>query len=115
MKKNITKTALPPRPTERRASAAPTHLDAEERRLWQRIIAENSFADGASLAILTAALEAHARARQCRQIIDRDGPTVVDRFQQTRCHPLLASERDAKSTFIQSMRALGLTGADAND
>ena len=102
----------PPRPGERRASAAPKHLDAEERKLWTRITSENTFSDGASLALLTAALEAHQRARQCREIIDKQGAVVTDRFSQVRPHPLLASERDAKSTFIASMRAIGLTGAE---
>jgi hypothetical protein len=44
--------------------------------------------------------------------IDRDGETVVDRWKQTKAHPLLSSERDARAQFVQGVRALGFDLVD---
>ena len=46
--------------------------------------------------------------RRCREAIDRDGETVVDRFKQVKGHPLLAAERDARAAFLAGMRMLNL-------
>src|SRR5262245_26387561 len=92
---------------------APAHLEAEERELWRRIILEHTFDDGASLALLRTACEAHMRARRCRQRIDADGETITDRFNQVRAHPLLASERDARAAWLAAMKALRLDLGDA--
>jgi len=59
-------------------------------------------------AVLTVALEAHQRARECREIVAREGMTVVGRDGQAKVHPLLAVERDARQSFLAAFRALGL-------
>lgn len=94
--------------SSRRTLAAPRHLETVERRMWRDIVTEFEFSDPASLALLRSALEAHQRARRCRLVIDRDGETVRDRFQQIRAHPLLAAERDARAAFLAAVRALNL-------
>jgi hypothetical protein len=76
--------------------------------MWREIIAEFSFDDPASLALLRSALEAHQRSRRCRLAIARDGETVRDRFGQVRAHPLLPTERDARAAFLAAMRVLNL-------
>lgn len=86
----------------------PDHLEASEAELWRAIIDDYLFADAASLALLAAALEARQRMRRCREAVDRDGETVVDRFKQVKGHPLLAAERDARSAFLAGMRMLNL-------
>src|SRR5262245_3855667 len=98
------------KPTKTKKLPAPGHLAAIERGMWNDLTAEYRFDDAASKALLTTALEAHQRARQCREAIDRDGATFVDRFNQIRVHPLLAAERDARSAFLTAMRALSLDG-----
>jgi hypothetical protein len=100
---------LPPRPaTSSSTTAAPRHLPAAERRLWDQITASHRFDDAASLAALTTALEAHVRARKCREQIDRDGEIVRDRFGQLRAHPLLNAERDARHAFLAGLKLLRL-------
>src|SRR5262245_11217449 len=47
--------------------------------------------------VLTTALEAHQRARECREAILREGMTVTGRDGQAKVHPLLAVERDGRS------------------
>lgn len=59
-------------------------------------------------AVLLTALEAHGRARQCRETIDREGLTVTGRDNQVKPHPLLAAERDARAQWLAGVKALGL-------
>jgi hypothetical protein len=76
--------------------------------LWVAITRENQFDGEASLALLRSALEAHQRMRTCRETIDKEGATYLDRFDQPKVHPLLATERDARSAFLAGLRALNL-------
>jgi hypothetical protein len=76
--------------------------------MWAAIVKENEFEGEAAFALLRATLESHQRARLCREAVDRQGATYLDRFEQPKPHPLLAAERDARSAFIAGMRALNL-------
>jgi hypothetical protein len=76
--------------------------------LWQDLTEAHDFEDAASCALLLATLEAHQRARRCREAVDLDGEAVEDRFGQLKPHPLLAAERDARAAFLQGMKALAL-------
>jgi phage terminase small subunit len=87
---------------------APAHLEPPEAKLWRAIVTDFEFRDAASIALLAAALEARQRSRRCREVVDRDGEAVQDRFGQTKPHPLLMAERDARSAFLAAMRVLNL-------
>lgn len=86
----------------------PKHLELTERKLWSRIVSEFAFTDSASATMLQTAMEAHQRARRCREQIDADGEAVRDRWQQLKPHPLLAAERDARAALISALRSLNL-------
>jgi phage terminase small subunit len=86
----------------------PRHLKSIEKAMWRALVDEHEFCDTASLALLRTALESHQRARLCRETIDKDGQTFVDRFGQIRVHPLIAAERDARASFISAVKALNL-------
>ena len=86
----------------------PDHLEPPEASLWDSIVGQFAIDDDASQSLLLAALEAHARARRCRAKIDEQGEVVVDRWNQTKPHPLLAAERGARDSFCKCMRALNL-------
>lgn len=104
---------LPIRPLQRKPPAAPPELEKPERQLWRRVVETYDFnGDGAALSLLAMALEARGRARRCREIIDRDGECVRDRFGQSRAHPLLAGERGAQGNFIAGLKALNLQLGD---
>jgi hypothetical protein len=79
-----------------------------ERRLWTAIVSENVLDGEAALSILRTTLEAHQRARTCRETIDREGATYRDRFEQVKVHPLIAAERDSRAAFLAGMRSLRL-------
>lgn len=87
---------------------APSHLSKESKRLWVEIVKEYVFDDAASLSVLQTALEARDRLQECRDLINKEGLTVLDRFGQTRPHPLLSAERDARSGVLQGFKMLGL-------
>jgi P27 family predicted phage terminase small subunit len=86
----------------------PPHLGEPERLIWGGIVRDFELATEASTAVLITALEAHMRARECREIIAREGMTVAGRDGQTKVHPLLAVERDARQSWLSAIKALGL-------
>jgi hypothetical protein len=98
----------PRRPTTD-AAATPKHFAAPEAKLWRDLVHEYAFDDDpAALALLRTALEAHGRARQCRETIDKVGITTTDRFGQIRPNGLLQAERDARNSFLSAMRMMHL-------
>ena len=92
----------------------PDHLDKIERGMWRETVELYDFHDGPSQSLLRTALEAHQRARECREAIVRDGMMTADRFGQLKAHPLLSAERDARAAFLNAMRhlALDMTGVN---
>ena len=90
------------------SSKAPEHLSADAQSWWQRIITEFELGDDAGLLLLQAAMESHDRAQNCRAHIERDGELVQDRFGQSKPHPLLAAERDARAQMLNALRQLNL-------
>jgi P27 family predicted phage terminase small subunit len=86
----------------------PAHLGEPEQHLWTTTLADYAAATQMSLAVLRTALEAHQRARECREVIARDGMTLPARGGQLKVHPLLATERDARQAFLAGVKALGL-------
>jgi len=89
-------------------SRYPKHLEDQERKLWKRIITQYQIRDSAGLKILPAGLEAHQRARQAREQIDREKMTFKDRFGQMRPHALLTVERDSRASFLSAIKLLNL-------
>jgi phage terminase small subunit len=88
--------------------APPKHLERPEQSLWKEIVTTYRFDDAAALTMLRTALEAHQRARRCRERIDADGEAILDRWGQLKPHPLLAAERDARATLLSGLKALNL-------
>ncbi len=87
---------------------APKHLSKEAKKIWREIITEYAIDDIAGLKILRVALEAFDRAQAARETIDREGMTVLDKFNQTKSHPLLPIERDSRAAFLSGLKALNL-------
>jgi len=86
---------------------APRELGTAGKGLW-RVVTENFELEPHHLVVLEQAACALDRATTCREAIARDGQTIVDRWGQVKPHPLLAAERDARSSFVRCLSALGL-------
>jgi P27 family predicted phage terminase small subunit len=87
---------------------APRHLSADARAWWGRLVAQFDIVDDGGQLILMTALEAYDRMRGAQAAIARDGATVLDRFGQTKAHPLLPTERDARAAMLAALRQLHL-------
>jgi len=91
-----------------KSTRPPTHLSSEAKEIWRGIVKEYSITDMAGLRILRIALESFDRAQAARVQIDREGMTVIDKFKQTKSHPLLPIERDSRAAFLQGIKSLNL-------
>jgi P27 family predicted phage terminase small subunit len=87
----------------------PAHLSARSRKLWGDVFAAFEF-EPVDLERLRLACEALDRCEQARAIIDKEGPIVRDRFGQSRSHPAVAIERDARIAALRGLRELGVEG-----
>ena len=87
---------------------APKHLSKESKKLFKAVVNEYAIDDSAGLKILVVALEAFDRAQAARCQIDKEGMTVLDKFEQIKPHPLLACERDSRAAFLAGLRQLNL-------
>lgn len=85
------------------------HLSAEGKRIFRALASEYQIEDVAGLRILRVAVEAFDRAQKARQVIDRDGLVVHDKYGQPKPHPLLVAERDSRAAFLAGLKALNLT------
>ena len=91
-----------------KAPDPPKHLSTEAKRWWRNIAGEYEITDQAGILVLQAALEAFDRMRQAQNVIAKQGPTVTDRFNQVRVHPLVTVERDARAAMLAALKALNL-------
>ena len=94
-----------PRRTRRQC---PDHLGEPERQIWSHVLGDYELSTETAIDVLTTALEAHARAREARETISREGMQVVGRDGQAKSHPLLTVERDARAQWLAAIKALGV-------
>jgi len=85
-------------------SKPPKHLSKESKAIWRGLVDEYQLDDTAGLNILQVALEARDRATAARKQIDLEGMTVLDKFEQTKPHPLIPCERDSRAAFLAGIR-----------
>lgn len=87
---------------------APQSLSRGARAWWNALQREYQLDDQAAKFLLEEALLCFDRVTAARKVIEVEGMTVEDRFHQTRPHPLLAAERDARSGMLAAFKALCL-------
>lgn len=92
----------------------PAHLSERSQELWRDVVAVYDF-HAHDLERLRLACEALDRCEQARAIIEQEGPIVRDRFGQTRAHPAIAIERDARIAALRGLRELGIEGDDERE
>jgi phage terminase small subunit len=93
---------------EQRPARPPRNLSGPSKTLWQTIQTQYAIQDAGGLSILTAACEAHQRARQAAAMLKSDGMTIRDARGALRPHPALKIETDNRAQFLSALRLLSL-------
>lgn len=88
--------------------APPKGLSRESAARWRALQGEYEIVDGGGLSILLLHCEAFETAAGAKQILDREGLTILDRFGVSRQHPACAVLRDSRSQQLSTLRALCL-------
>ena len=86
----------------------PRALSRSARAWYRKLTGEFDISDEAGRLLLLTAMHCLDRAEGARLQLDRDGTTVVDRWGQTKVHPLVNVERDARSGMLAALKALNL-------
>lgn len=94
--------------SEFREHFAPEHLSPEAKSWWESIQHEYGIDDNGGRLLLTTAMEAFDRMKAACRKVEEEGVTIKDRFDQVKAHPLLTTERDARSQMIAALKALNL-------
>jgi P27 family predicted phage terminase small subunit len=87
---------------------APAHLSAAAKKWWAALTDLYEFESPDSVMTLECVMECFDRATAARQMVEKDGAVVKDRFGQLKAHPATVIERDAKMAMLRALRALGL-------
>jgi len=86
----------------------PQHLKRPGKRLFRRIQTEYGITDAGGIALLVRACECQDRLAAAWKIIDEEGEVTRDRYGNSRLHPAMALEKDARAGFLQAMKQLNL-------
>lgn len=82
-------------------------LSEKAQNLWREVTSEYQFGSS-ERAILRSGLEAFDRCLEAKEVLDRDGIVIEDRWSQKKPHPAVTIERDSRSQFLMAMKALNL-------
>ncbi len=86
---------------------APDHLQPATK-AWFKQVAQDYEFEPHHFRLLTLACEAWDRCQQARAAIAEHGITYEDRFDQPRCRPEVAIERDSRIAFARLLREMAL-------
>ena len=88
--------------------ACPEHLSLKSRALWNEWAGKRVTSAG-RIEALRIGLEAMDRADSCREIIDKEGLTIVSkRGKMPHNHPLLKEELSSRRLFHKIIHGMGL-------
>jgi P27 family predicted phage terminase small subunit len=94
--------------------SAPRYLSKQGKAWWRRILEEFELGDS-SLLDLELTLQAFDRWQAARELLDKEGTVIKDRFEQDKLHPAVLIERDSRFAVLRGLRQLGLDLAPLND
>jgi phage terminase small subunit len=86
----------------------PKGLSPAARRWWTRLRAGYGIDDDGGLAVLTEGAWAVHRAEEAKAIVDAEGLVTHDRWGQSKPHPAVATERDARGAVLRALKQLNL-------
>ena len=83
-------------------------IRSEARREALRLIDEYGIADSGGLLYIRTFADAYTIELNCKDKIDTEGLTILDRFSQLKAHPLCSVMRDARAQKLAALKALNL-------
>lgn len=86
----------------------PAGLCVEAQRFWRKVLKEFAVDDVGSLRVLASACKSFDRMLQARVVISKEGLTCVDRFGQSKIHPAVLIERDARQAMLNALKQMKL-------
>jgi hypothetical protein len=92
--------------TQKSMFTLPAHLSPSAAALFEQIRTERSLCLETSLQRLLQAVELFDRAEACRAKIEAEGVMVLDRFKQSKPHPLIIPERASRAQFVKLVESL---------
>jgi hypothetical protein len=98
--------------TRRKPNPVPKSLRGEGRTLYVKLLEEFCIDDVAGFALARAAAEAMQRGQEARELINKEGLTVLDHRGVPKAHPGIAIEKDSRAAMISALRALKLAPGD---
>ncbi len=90
----------------------PAHLRPATKK-WFKTVTNDFDLDGHHIRLLTLAAEAWDQAQTAREVLDRDGQTFTDRFDQPKERPEVGILQNARISFARLIRELALDGDSA--
>jgi hypothetical protein len=82
------------------------HWPPATRKRVETLADEYNVTDPAGLVLLQSFGSAEAREAECRGAIEKQGVAITDKYGQTKNHPLLSIERDARAAKLAAIKAL---------
>lgn len=86
---------------------APKYLSREAGAWWRSVLRDYEL-DPHHEMLLSEAAACWDRIGEARAILDRDGLTTIDRYQQVKAHPMLDAEHKQRIAFARLIRELAL-------
>lgn len=86
----------------------PKSLSAEAKKKWRAIVEEFEVSDAAGFLLLAEAMAAFDEVQAAKEILERDGSVITDRWGQKKQHPAALNLRDARNLMLRCLKALNL-------
>jgi P27 family predicted phage terminase small subunit len=94
---------------------APKGLSKETQKLWRDLLTEMGKWEDSQLMLLSTLVVHFDKMEAARKAVDKEGLTVLDRFGQTKPHPLLHTICEHSGRFQSAYKLLGLDFMEADE
>ena len=85
----------------------PAHLTPASKKWFKSIVTDFDL-ESFDIRRLTTACETWDLSQKAAEQVEKEGLTVLDRFNQPKPHPLLTTIRDQRALFLKAVKDLGL-------
>jgi P27 family predicted phage terminase small subunit len=103
--------AAPAEPEAPSPTEPPSNLSDAAKAWWRRATNDEYVLEDHHRRVLSEGAAAWDRAQQAKALVDAEGLVIRDRFGQSKPHPAVQIERDARSLYLRCCRELDLDGA----